>query len=93
MEEKVKIPSLKNRRRYDTQKAQREARKAGVCHPRGLDRSVAKAYCRAHDMPESSCGDYFRELAKKLPRNGRKYLLSEAQRAERRGVRRVLKKA
>lgn len=93
MDEKVHIPGLKDKRRYETQKAQREARKVGTVHPRSLARSVAKYYCRSKSIPESECGEYFRELIKKMPKHGRKYLLSEAQRAERRGVRRVLKKA
>ena len=59
-EEKVKVPGLRDRRRYETQKAQREAAKIGTVHPRRLARSMAKAYCRAKGIPESHCGDYFR---------------------------------
>ena len=87
MKDDVKVPSLRDRRRYETQRNQREARKAGTVHPRGLSRSMAKAYCRAKHIPEHHCGEYFRVLAQKLPKRGRKYLLSETERAERRGVR------
>ena len=38
MKDNVKVPSLKDRRRYETQKAQREALKEGVVHPRSLAR-------------------------------------------------------
>lgn len=92
MDEKVRVPGLKDRRRYETQKAQRDARKEGVVHPRSLARSVAKAYCRSKSIPESECGTYFRELARRMPKRGRKYLYSDAERAARRG-RRILKKA
>lgn len=91
-ENDVKVPNLKDRRRYETQKAQREAVKDGVVHPRRLARSMAKAYCRAKGIPESHCGDYFRSLAKQLPRVGRKYLLSDVERATRSG-RRIVRKA
>ena len=91
-EEKVKVPGLRDRRRYETQKAQREAAKTGTVHPRRLARSMAKAYCRAKGIPESHCGGYFRSLAKQLPRVGRKYLLSDVERATRSG-RRIVKKA
>ena len=91
-EEKVKVPGLRDRRRYETQKAQREAVKDGVVHPRRLARSMAKAYCRAKGIPESHCGGYFRVLAKQLPRRGRKYLYSDAERAARRG-KRMIKRA
>lgn len=92
MDEKVHVPGLKDRRRYETQKAQREARKEGTVHPRSLARSVAKYYCRSKSIPESECGLYFRELIKKMPKHGRKYLYSDAERAARRG-RRIVKKA
>ena len=92
MKDEAKVPSLRNRRRYETQKNQREARKEGTVHPRGLARSMAKAYCRSKNISEHHCGDYFRELAKKLPKHGRKYLYSDAERAARRG-RRIVKKA
>ena len=92
MKDDTYVPSLRNRRRYETQRNQREALKEGVVHPRGLARSMAKAYCRAKHIPEHHCGDYFRELAKKLPKRGRKYLYSDAERAARRG-RRIVKKA
>ena len=92
MKDNVKVPSLRDRRRYETQKNQREARKEGVVHPRSLARSMAKAYCRANCDPESACGDYFRELAKRMPKHGRKYLYSDAERAARRG-RRIVKRA
>ena len=92
MKDNVKVPSLKDRRRYETQKNQREALKEGVVHPRSLARSVAKYYCRTKSMPESECGTYFRVLAKKLPKRGRKYLYTGAERAARRG-RRIVKKA
>jgi hypothetical protein len=91
-ENDVKVPSLKDRRRYETQKAQREAAKAGMVHPRRLARSMAKAYCRAKGIKESHCGGYFRALAKQLSRVGRKYLLSDVERATRSG-RRIVRKA
>ena len=91
-EEKVRVPGLRDRRRYETQKAQREAAKAGVVHPRRLERSIARFQCRLNGMPESECGEYFREIIKKLPKRGRKNLLTEAERAARRG-RRIVKKA
>ena len=92
MKDEAKVPSLRDRRRYETQKNQREARKVGTVHPRGLARSMAKYYCRAKHIPEHHCGEYFRVLAQKLPKRGRKYLYSEAGRAARRG-RRIVKKA
>ena len=54
-EDKVKIPGLKDKRRMETQRNQREARKEGIASPRGLARSVAKSYCRAKGIPESEC--------------------------------------
>ena len=78
-------------RRYVTQKHQREAKKAGTVHPRGLARSVAKAYNRAHGHKESEIGNIWRVLAGKLPRKGRKYLRTEKERMAKRG--RLLKKA
>lgn len=89
-EDKVKIPGLKDKRRMETQRNQREARKEGIASPRGLARSVAKSYCRAKGIPESECGTYFRELAKKLPRYGRKYLKSAAERMEQSGRRKIV---
>ena len=92
MKDEAKVPSLRDRRRYETQKNQREARKVGTVHPRGLARSMAKYYCRAKHIPEHHCGEYFRVLAQKLPKRGRKYLYSEVERAARRG-RRIVKRA
>lgn len=85
--------SAANERLKHTRHFQKEAAKEGIVHPRRLARSVAKAYCRANGIPESENGTYFRMLIKKLPRKGRKYLLTEAERAARRGGRRILKKA
>ena len=92
MKDDTKVPSLRDRRRYETQKAQREALKKGVVHPRSLARSMAKYYCRSRSIKESHCGMYFRLLAKGLPKRGRKYLLTGAERAARNG-RRIVKKA
>ena len=92
MKDDTKVPSLRDRRRYETQRFQREARKVGTVHPRRLARSMAKAYCRAKGMPESRCGGYFRTLVKAMPKRGRKNLLSDVERAARRG-RRIIKKA
>ena len=84
------MASAADNRRYETQKHQREAVKAGMAHPRGLARSVAKAYNRAHGHKESEIGKIWRGLAAKLPRKGRKYLRTEAERMAKRGGR-VLK--
>ena len=76
-------------RKKETQFNQREAAKAGTVHPRGLARSVAKAYNRANGHKESEIDKIWRGLAAKLPRKGRKYLRTEAERMAKRG--RVLK--
>ena len=60
MKDKVRIPSLKDRRRYETQKNQREARKQGTFHPRGLARSVARNFARTHGEKESDGASEFR---------------------------------
>lgn len=61
MKDKVHVPGEKDRRRYETQKNQREARKAGTLSPRGLARSVAKAYARKHGMKASDVVSDFRK--------------------------------
>lgn len=49
-------------KRKETKYFQRKAREhGGSVHPRGLARSVAKAYCRIQNMPESCCSDYFKD--------------------------------
>ena len=90
-EDRVRIPGLKDKRRYDTQKNQREARTVGTVHPRSLARSVTKSHCRANGIPENECGKYFRKLFDVLPKNGRKNLYNEAERANNRIIRRILK--
>lgn len=86
------MASAADNRRYETQRNQRKAAEAGTAHPRGLARSVAKAYNRANGNKESEIGKIWRVLAGKLPRKGRKYLRTEAERMAKRGSR-VLKKA
>ena len=49
-------------KRKETKYFQRKAREhGGSVHPRGLARSVEKAYCRIQNMPESCCSDYFKD--------------------------------
>lgn len=60
MEKKVRTPGKKDRRRYETQKWQREARKQGTFHPRGLARSVARNFARTHGAKESDGASEFR---------------------------------
>ena len=62
MEKKVHIPGKKDRRRYETQKWQREARKQGTFHPRGLARSVARNFARTHGAKESEGASEFRYI-------------------------------
>ena len=68
------MASARDTRRYATQKAQREAAKAGVVHPRSLARSIAKHDCRKKGIPESHCGEYFRTLIAQMPKTGRRTL-------------------
>lgn len=86
------MASAADNRRYETQRNQRKAAKAGTVHPRSLARSIAKATNRASGQKESRIRDSWRKIAAKLPRYGRKYLRTEEERMAKRGAR-VLKKA
>lgn len=86
------MASAADNRRYETQRNQRKAAKAGTVHPRSLARSIAKAANRASGQKESRIRDSWRKIAAKIPRYGRKYLRTEEERMAKRGAR-VLKKA
>lgn len=86
------MASAADNRRYETQRNQRKAAKAGTVHPRSLARSIAKAANRASGQKESRIRDSWRKIAAKLPRYGRKYLRTEEERMAKRSGR-VLKKA
>lgn len=54
------MASAKDTRRYETQKAQREAMKNGTLSPRRLARSVARNFARTHGEKESDGASEFR---------------------------------
>lgn len=54
------MASAKDTRRYETQKAQREAMKNGTLSPRRLARSVARNFSRMHGEKESDGPQEFR---------------------------------
>lgn len=80
------MASAADNRKYETQKNQRKAAKAGTVHPRSLARSIAKAANRASGQKESRIRDSWRKIAAKLPRYGRKYLRTEEERMAKRGT-------